>query len=75
MHARVANLRPATVADKVVVMIAIMRMPWVKLVSTSEGGADGSSMLLVINGLTKRPAIVTEQITELSATTISLGNE
>lgn len=66
MHARVANLRPATVADKVVVMIAIMRMPWVKLVSTSEGGADG---------LTKRPAIVTEQITELSATKISLGNE
>ena len=46
-----------------------------KLVSTSDGGAEGSSMLLVINGVTKRPAIVKEQTTELLATTLSLRNE
>ena len=46
-----------------------------KLVSTSDGGADGSSMLFVINRVIKRPAIVKEQTTELSATTLFWSNE
>lgn len=46
-----------------------------KLLSTSDGGADGSSILLVINGSTKRPVIVLEQAPELCATMLSLSNK
>lgn len=46
-----ANLRPATLAANVVGMIVRMRTPWVKLVLTSDGGADGSFMLHVFTGV------------------------
>lgn len=47
IHARVANLRPAMVADTVVGTIVSIRMPWVKFVLPEVGGADGSFILVV----------------------------